>query len=452
MHAYPITENIRAQTAALVGQKVNWLQQIRQSALLTLAEKGFPHKKHEDWKYTNIQPLLEQKFALNDNRCFGLMNEDIEPLFLSTDEDCRMVFVNGRFAPQLSVFKHDKSAFEITSLAEAITTQPEILQPYLARYANPAEHGFTALNTAAINDGLYLHIFKNKQIKEPIHVLYLSTAIDGLLVCPRNLILLDNHAQATVVEHYASLGQADLDNSSRLVDAVSETILAAGAQLEHIKIQQESRQTSHIASHTVLQQGDSQFHSSVIATGGKLVRSDIHSQLMAPGGECVLNGLYLADEKQHMDFHTFIEHTAPACSSRQDYRGVLDGHARVVFNGRIYVHKDAQQSNAQQSNNTLLLSAKTEMDSKPQLEIYADDVKCAHGATVGQLDENMLFYLRSRGLDAQTARNFLVNGFVGQVLQQMPDSPLRQRIEQWVSQELNLDDMNVESRHQQVMQ
>lgn len=446
MNTYPVTENIRAQTAALPGQNVNWLQQIRQSAMLTLSEKGFPHKKHEDWKYTNIQPLIEQEFALSDSNCFGLMNEDIEHLFLSADEDCRMVFVNGRFAPQLSVFKHDRSRFEIISLAKVITTQPERLHPYLARYANPTEHGFTALNTATINDGLYLHIVKNTQIKEPIHVLYLTTAMNGLLVCPRNLILLDNHAQATVVEHYASLGQANM-----FVDAVSETMLALGAKLEYIKVQQESRLSSHIASHTILQQRDSHFHSSVISTGGKLVRSDIHNRLIEQGAECVLNGLYIADEKQHMDFHTFIEHSAPVCTSRQDYRGVLDGHSRVVFNGRVYVHKDAQQSNAQQSNNTLLLSGKAEMDSKPQLEIYADDVKCSHGATVGQLDEDMLFYLRSRGLDAQTARNFLVKGFVSKVLQQVQRAPLRKRIEQWVNQRLNLDDRNVGSRQQQAM-
>lgn len=439
MNTSPMIEKIRSKTAELPGQNVDWLQQVRKTALLTLSEKGFPHKKHEDWKYTNIQPLLEQAFALTDSACIGLMEEDIEHLFLSFDEDCRIVFVNGRFAPQLSVFKHDKSQFELSSLAKVITTQPDLLQPYLAHYADPAEHGFNALNTASINDGLYLHIFKNVQIREPIHVLYLTTAVDGLLVCPRNLILLDNHARATVVEHYASLGHAGLDNSSRLVDAVSETRLAPGAKLEHIKIQQESNHTSHIASHTVLQQRDSQFNSSVISTGGKLVRSDIHTQMVEPGGECLLYGLYIADESQHMDFHTFIEHTAPACSSRQDYRGVLDDSSRVVFNGRVYVHRDAQQSHAEQSNKTLLLSGKAEMDSKPQLEIYADDVKCSHGATVGQLDEDMLFYLRSRGLDQQTARRFLVKGFVGKMLQQIQNPPLRKRIEQWINQRLNLD-------------
>ena len=434
MNTSPITENMRSQSTELPGQNVAWLQQVRESALLTLTEKGFPAKKHEDWKYTNIQPLLEQEFALNNSACIGLMDEDIEHLFLSPDEDCRIVFVNGRFAPQLSVFKRDKSRFEIISLAKVITTQPDLLQPYLARYVNAAEHGFNALNTASINDGLYLHIFKNVQIKEPIHVLYLTTAIDGLLVCPRNLILLDNHARATVVEHYVSLGNANM-----LVDAVSETRLALGAKLEHIKIQQESNNTSHIASHTVLQQRDSHLTSLIISTGGKLVRSDIHARLVEQGAECVLNGLYIADASQHMDFHTFIEHAAPACTSRQDYRGVLDDRSRVVFNGRVYVHRDAQQSNAQQSNNTLLLSDKTEMDSKPQLEIYADDVKCSHGATVGQLDEDMLFYLRSRGLDQQTARSFLVKGFVAKVLQQIYDSPLRKRIEQWVNQRLKLD-------------
>ena len=441
MNTIPLTENMHSQSTELPGQNIPWLQQVREAALLTLSEKGFPHKKHEDWKYTNIQPLLEQEFALTDSACIGLMDDDIEHLFLSLDEDCRIVFVNGRFAPQLSVFRHDKSQFEISNLAKIIDTQPELLQPYLARYANPAEHGFNALNTASINDGLYLHIFKNVQIREPIHVLYLTTAVDGLLVCPRNLILLDNHAQATVVEHYASLGNANI-----LVDAVSETMLALGAKLEHIKIQQESKHTSHIASHTILQQRDSRLTSLIVSTGGKLVRSDIHTRLVERGAECVLNGLYIADESQHMDFHSFIEHTAPACSSRQDYRGVLDDHSRVVFNGRVYVHKDAQQSNAQQSNNTLLLSGKAEMDSKPQLEIYADDVKCSHGATVGQLDEDMLFYLRSRGLDPQTARRFLIKGFVGQVLQQMQNSLLRKRIEQWVNQRLHLDDTQQETR------
>ena len=435
MNAAAITEKLRATATMLPGQDVIWLQQVRKIARLNLSEKGFPQRKNEDWKYTNIQTLLEQEFTLSDSSCIGLMCEDIEHLFLSIDEDCRIVFVNGRFAPQLSVFHHDKSEFEMIGLAKVIATHPELLQPYLARFVDSSAGGFNALNTASINDGLYLHVFKNTQIKEPIHVLYLSTAIDGLLILPRNLILLDDHAQATVVEHYASLGEANM-----LVDTVNETRLASGAKLDHIKIQQESKLTSHIASHAIFQQRDTQLLSTVISTGGKLVRSDIHTRLVEPGGECTLNGLYLADESQHMDFHTFTEHSAKACSSRQDYRGVLNEHSRAVFNGRVYVHKDAQQSHAEQSNNTLLLSDKAEMDSKPQLEIYADDVKCSHGATIGQLDENMLFYLRSRGLDEQTARSFLVKGFIAKVLQKIQPIPLRTRIEQWVNQRLNLDD------------
>ncbi|MDX2506894.1 MAG: Fe-S cluster assembly protein SufD [Gammaproteobacteria bacterium] len=443
MNTNPVTEMMRLNNTVLPGQNVDWLQQVRSSALSILLKKGFPHKKHEDWKYTNIQSLIEQEYTLTDSTCNGLMSEDIEHLYLSIDEDYRIVFVNGQYSPQLSVFNNntarDRPEFEINSLAKVITEQPEVLQPYLACYVDPEEHGFNALNTASINDGLYLRIFKNIQINEPIHVLYLTTAADGLLVLPRNLILLDNHAQATVVEHYASLGNANM-----MVDAVSETMLSLGAKLEHIKIQQESIGTSHIASHTVLQQRDSKFSSTVISTGGKLVRSDIHTRLVEKGGECVLNGLYIADEMQHMDFHTFIEHAAPSCSSHQDYRGVLDDRSRAVFNGRVYVHKNAQQSNAEQSNKTLLLSSKAEMDSKPQLEIYNDDVKCSHGATVGQLDEDMLFYLRSRGLDQQTARSFLVKGFIGEVLQRRLTPLLRKRIEQWLSQRLNLENAEKE--------
>lgn len=433
MNTSPILETLHRKTAELPGQDVDWLQQVRHGAMLILSEKGFPDKKLEDWKYTDTQPLQEQAFELSSSSCIGLMKDDIEHLFLSSDENCRIVFVNGRFASQLSNLKHDESRFAINSLAKVIATQPDLLQPYLAHYAPANEHGFTALNTASINDGLYLHIFDDVYIEEPVHVLYLTTATEGLLVLPRNLVLLDHNARATVVEHYASFGHANM-----LVDVVSETRLAPGAKLDHIKLQRESSLTSHIASHAVLQQRDTRFNSTVISTGGKLVRSDIHTRLVEQGGECVLNGLYIGDDTQHMDFHTFIEHVAPDCISRQDYRGVLDGKSRAVFNGRVYVHKDAQLSNAEQSNKTLLLSSKTQIDTKPQLEIYADNVKCSHGATVGQLDEDMLFYLRSRGLDQQAARSFLVLGFVGKVLQQIESSSLSRRIEHWVNQNLDL--------------
>lgn len=434
MNTHPITEMIRSMSAEFPGQDVNWLQNIRHDALQTLSENGFPQKKHEDWKYTNIQPLLEKEYTLPTSACIGLMPDDIEHLFLDVNESCRIVFVNGRYAPQLSVIKHDESQFEINSLAKVIAEQPDLLQPYLAKLVDTAEHGFNALNTASINDGMYLHVHENAQIEQPIHVLYLTTASDGLLVLPRNLVLLDDNAHATVVEHYASMGNANM-----LVDSVSETWLAPGAALEHIKLQQESNSTTHLAKHTVLQQHDSQFSSLVISTGGKLVRSDLHTRLVEKGAECVLNGLYIADEAQHMDFHTFIEHISPACSSRQDYRGVLRDKARGVFNGRVYVHRDAQQTNAAQSNKTLLLSNKAEMDTKPQLEIYADDVKCSHGATVGQLDEDMLFYLRSRGLSEPTARSFLIKGFVDGVLKNIQQTSLHKHIEQILNQRLNLE-------------
>ncbi|MDT8281848.1 MAG: Fe-S cluster assembly protein SufD [Gammaproteobacteria bacterium] len=435
MNTSAIITTLRSNSAELPGQDIAWLQQSRNDAMSALSANGFPHKKQEDWKYTDTQPLLEHTFELSHHSCIGLINDDINHLFLRSDENCRIVFVNGHYVSQLSTLKHDESLFTINSLAKIITEQPALLEPHLAHYALATEHGFNALNTAAFNDGLFLRIYENVHITEPIHVLYLTTATEGLMVLPRNLILLDQHACATVVEHYASIGNADI-----LVDSVSETRLAAGAKLEHIKLQQESNRTSHIASHAVIQQRDSQFNSTVISIRGKLVRSDIHTQLTEPGGECVLNGLYLADDIQHMDFHTFIEHAAPNCCSRQDYRGVLDDKSHAVFNGRIYVHKDAQLSDAQQSNKTLLLSSKTHIDSKPQLEIFADNVKCSHGATVGQLDENMLFYLRSRGLDQQTARNFLVLGFVNEVIQQIQHVSVRTCIEHWVNQNINLDD------------
>lgn len=435
MNADQAVDHIRSITDKLPGSDVPWLQAIRSNALNVLSDQGFPHKKQEDWKYTNVKTIIEQEYFLQITSCVGLMPEDIQHLFLQADENYRIVFLNGRFAPQLSSIKQD-DRIELKSLAKVISDSPETVQPYLAQYADVAAHGFNALNTASIYDGLYLHIHADVQLEEPIHVLYLTTASNTLMVLPRNLILLDDNARATVVEHYNCMGHANI-----LVDVVGETRLARGAVLEHIKLQHESRETTHIATHAVVLQGSSQFKSHVISMGGKLVRSDTHVRLAEDHAQCALNGLYIATGRQHMDFHTFMEHVSADCSSRQDYRGVLDDHARVVFNGRVYVHQDAQHTDAHQSNNTLLLSRHAEMDTKPQLEIFADDVKCSHGATVGQLDEDMLFYLCSRGLSQETARGFLIKGFVSEVLGDIQHAAVYDRIQQLVDRQLDLEPM-----------
>ncbi len=435
MNVSQATEHIRSMAGELPGLDLPWLQVIRSNALNVLADQGFPHKKQEDWKYTNVEPIIEQEYYLHINTCVGLMPEDIQHLFLQADEAYRIVFLNGQFTPQLSSIKQD-DRIELTSLASVISDRPETVQPFLAHYADVTAHGFNALNTASIFDGLYLHVHENAQLEEPIHVLYLTTASNGMMVLPRNLILLDDNARATVVEHYACMGHANM-----LVDVVGETRLARGAVLEHIKLQHESHETAHIASHTVVLQGSSQFISHVISTGGKLVRSDTHARLAEDHAECSLNGLYIAAGQQHMDFHTFMEHLSPDCTSRQDYRGVLEDHARGVFNGRVYVHQDAQHTDAHQSNNTLLLSRYAEMDTKPQLEIYANDVKCSHGATVGQLDDDMLFYLRSRGISMDMARGLLIKGFVSEVLNNIQHAGTRDRIQQLVDQQLDLETM-----------
>lgn len=439
MNAAQVTDVIRSVSNELPGQELNWLKNIRSDALHILSEQGFPHKKHEDWKYTNVQPILEQEYTLQTDVYTSVMPKDVLQSFLVESVSCQIVFINGRFSNELSQLKHDESWFEINSLAQVIADKPDSIQPYLVKITATGLSGFNALNTASIIDGLYLHINENVQLKDPIHVLYLTAESENLMVLPRNLILLDENAKATIIEQYASINHGVVIGSEILVNVVGETRLASGASLEHIKLHQENSTTTHIASHTIEQHKASHFNSKVIATGGKLIRSDTRTRLVKEHAECELYGLYIAGKEQHMDFHTMIEHVSPSCSSRQDYRGVLDDRARGVFNGRIYVHQDAQHTDADQSNKTLLLSKRAEMDTKPQLEIYADDVKCSHGATVGQLDKDMLFYLRSRGLTEEMARNFLVKGFVSEILKTIQHSSIRNKIEQLVDKRLGID-------------
>lgn len=407
------------------GHQLPWVAQTRERALAQFAEQGFPTTRDEEWRYTNVAPIQRSAFRPAAKHLTGLTTEQLQA-FVFPDLVChRLVFVNGYFVPQLSAPGKLPRGVVIASLAEAIDSGAGFLQDHLARYAPIDRYGFTALNTAFLADGACIYLPRKAILTNPVHLLFVSASRDEpMLTQPRNLVVAEANSQATLIESYVSL------NGLRyFTNAITELVIAENAAIEHYKLGQESANAYHIGGIHVRQHADSRFVSHNITIDGALVRNDIDVLFEAEGGECTLNGLYVANKRQHIDNHTRLDHAQPRCASREFYKGVLDGRARAVFNGRIIVRQDAQLTDAQQENKNLLLSRDAEVDTKPQLEIYADDVKCAHGATVGQLDNDALYYLRSRGIDVATARNVLTYAFAKDVLNRMALEPVRSYVE-----------------------
>lgn len=423
----------------LAGHQLPWLAQMRERALAQFAEQGFPTTRDEEWRYTNIAPIQRSAFRPARKDVTGLTAQQLQP-FIFRDLSChRLVFVNGHFVPQLAALGKLPSGVIVSSLAQAIDSSAAFLQRHLAQYAPIDRYGFTALNTAFLADGACIYLPPGATLAEPVHLLFVSTAGDQpVLAQPRNLIVAEANSQAVLIESYISL-----EDARYFTNAISEIVIADDAFIEHYKLGQESAKAYHIGGVHVRQHANSRFISHNITVDGALVRNDIDVLFEAEGGECALNGLYVASNRQHIDNHTRLDHAQPRCNSREFYKGVLDGRARAVFNGRIIVRQDAQHTDAQQENKNLLLSRDAEVDTKPQLEIYADDVKCAHGATVGQLDDDALYYLRSRGIDAATARHVLTYAFAKDVLNRLALEPIRGYVENMLTARL-LHGKNVE--------
>jgi Fe-S cluster assembly protein SufD len=406
-------------------QTMPWLQAQCSAAFEKFQQTGFPSTRQESWKYTDVRPLAAIKFITADACHKRIENERLDDIRISELDCHEMIFINGQFAESLSRLQGLPEGVIIENLTRSIQGTNKTLMEHLNRYAETDKHVFSVLNTAFLTDGALIFIPANTMIEKPINLLYISNQQDQPLVShPRNMIILGHNAQATVIESYAGLDEAEY-----FTNTVTEILTSEGAILEHYKIQQESERSFHIGSTHVRQQGDSRYESHSISLGGALVRNDITTTLEAEGAEVVLNGLYMATGRQHIDNHTLVNHAKPHTRSEECYRGVLNGHARGVFNGKIIVHEDAQKTDASQSNANLLLSDNAEVDTKPELEIYANDVKCSHGATVGQLDENMLFYLRSRAVDEETARSLLTYAFADDVISRIKIPAIRNRLE-----------------------
>jgi Fe-S cluster assembly protein SufD len=344
---------------------------------------------------------------------------------LAGADTLQLVFLNGRYSPEHSTAHQLPSGLSFRSLRGLLEEGDDMLSGHLARYAGYGKHAFTALNTAFVEDGALLHIARGALVEQPVLLLFVTAAGGRAVVShPRVLVLAERESQASVIELYASLG-----DSPHFTNAVTEAAVEEGAILEHYRIQMEAPSAYHVATAQFHQERSSTMLSHNVSFGGSIARNDITAVLDGEGAECTLNGLYLAGGNQHVDNHTTLDHARPHCASREYYKGILDGKSTGVFNGKIIVREDAQKTDAIQSNKNLLLSADAVVNTKPQLEIWADDVRCTHGATVGQLDLEAIFYLRSRGISREAARELLTYAFAADVLGRMKVKAVRERLE-----------------------
>ena len=422
------TQFLQQGEGATAAEQHAWLNQARDTARSAMQSLPLPGKKQEAWRYTSIEEILAHEFEPVSADFDALQTEDVDNWLLPETKAYRLVFANGRFVPALRNFDDLPEGVTIGSLRYALSHDPVSLAIWFGQTANHTEHIFTALNTALINDGLFVHIKRDVILERPIEVVHLNLGLDKpQLIQPRNLLVLESGAKAQLIERYESSGE-----SVYFYNAVSEITLEENAILQHYRLQQESRKAYHLQQSFLAQAAHSQYRSTYLALGGKWARHNLDVSFQAEGAECETNGLYLVGDKQLSDQHLDVKHSRPRNASRHNYKGILHGSGRAVFDGRILVDRDAQQTDAHLSNKNLLLSRNAEIDTKPQLEIYADDVKCSHGTTVGQLEPEQLFYMRSRGIDTITAMKMLCLGFAGEILDRIELSPLRDHTEKQI--------------------
>jgi Fe-S cluster assembly protein SufD len=415
------------------AQKPSWVFPLRKAGIARFAELGFPTLHDEDWRFTNVAAVAKLPFKpVLEPAQNGVSFEALTKMTFGTLDASRLVFVNGHYVQRLSSAPCHQRGVTIKSLASALAEDAELLEQHLGRYAQDPANPFAALNTAFFQDGGFIRLAAGTSAQAPIHLVFISTSAEpGSTSHPRNLILAEKNSKATVIESY--VGTID---GSYFTNAVTELVLAEGAVVEHCKFQDESLAAFHLAAIHAHLGRSSNLVSHSFATGGRISRNNIRTKLAAEGVECVLNGLYLTREEQLADHHMIVEHAQPHCNSHEYYNGILDGRSKGVFHGRILVQQPAQKTDAKQTNKNLLLSDEATADTKPQLEIYADDVKCTHGATVGQLNEESIFYLRARGIGAERARHMLIHAFAGEIIERIRYAPARDELDKLIWERL----------------
>jgi Fe-S cluster assembly protein SufD len=410
----------------LPSSPLAWLNQLRADAVDRASTLKVPTTRDEEWRFTDISPLSSLSFQPVRAES-SLSIADAEKFYLE-EAAIRLVFVDGVYAPQLS--RQPQGAKDeglvVTNLSEAVTAHAAVIEPHLGRHAGFQDNLFAALNTAFLHDGALILVPRNVVVEEPVHLLFIATQKEAASH-PRCLLIAESGSAATVVEDYVSLQE-----DAYVTNAVTEIVLAANAQVDHIRIQRDSSEAFHIANCAVSLEHASRYRSVSVALGARISRYNLNTLLAAEGAECAIDGLALITGRQLADTHTCIDHAKPHGTSTQSHKCIVDGAAHAVFNGKIVVRPGAQRTDSSQSSRNLLLNAKARVDTKPQLEIFADDVKCAHGATVGQLDNEEVFYLKSRGLSEITARNLLTYAFGAEIIDRISIASLKRRLEQTV--------------------
>jgi Fe-S cluster assembly protein SufD len=403
----------KAASPLLPGVQVEWLVAQRARALDYFGHAGFPTRKQEAWRYTSLDPVLGEAWEIRAGPAAALKAADIERFHMADNAVARLVFVNGRWQRELSSPPGSvPDGIQLAGLRNALEEIPERLETALGGVASQDVSGFSALNTALFEDGVWLQVAAGTRLSGPVEILYLSTGSEKYASHTRNLLVLEDGAEATVVEHYASL-----DETPCFTNSLTEIRLGQRSDLEHLRLQDESAKARHLGNVFIQQGEESRLRAVGVSLGGLWARCEYHNRLQHTGASCAIDGLYVAGDRRLTDVHLDVDHAIPGCRSRLRFKGILTGRGRAVFDGLIRVRPDAQKTDARLSNDNLVLSRNAEIDTKPQLEIYADDVKCSHGTTVGQLDAGQLFYLRSRGIGADAARRMLCLGFATEVLQ-----------------------------------
>jgi Fe-S cluster assembly protein SufD len=414
-----------------------WLVRLRENAFTHFEEQGFPTVRDEEWKYTNVAPLTKISFEPSLSKQAAPVAVDQLRKFVHPEsEKSQLVLVNGVLSPELSDLSNVPSDVVAIDLSAAIEHENygEIVREHIGRNADYVRNAFTALNTAFIgSSGVFIYIPRNVRVQVPLHVLFISAGAEpNSVTFPRVLVVAEESSGATIIESYGRARDAQY-----FTNAVIEVVLKSNSRIEHYKVQRESKDAFHVANTAVTLARSSSFDTTNITLGGQLSRHDISVVMDDEGAECWVDGLYIVGSGQHTDTHSVIDHRKPHCSSHQLYKGILDGKSRAVFNGKIFVRHDAQKTDAMQTNKNLLLSNEARVDTKPQLEILADDVKCAHGAAVGQIDEDELFYLETRGIHPDLARNLLTYGFAEEVIGKIRIDSIRSQLDGAVLNRLN---------------
>ena len=403
----------------------SWLLPLRKGGMARFAELGFPTSALEDWRFTSLASLTKLPFRSAPMDGAGLNISTIQQFHFTQIPGSRLVFVNGRFAKELSTITTLPDGVTVSSLADALVSNPALVEKHLGRYVKTEDNALAALNTALFEDGGFIHVPAGKAVTEPIHLLFVTTTKDvGVTVQPRNLIVAEANSSVTVIESHVATNKG-----AYFTNSVTELFAGDNAQLEHIKFQDEALEAFHIATVQGRFLRGSQVSTHSFALGARLSRINLRTKLDGEGIEAILNGLYITRGEQLADHHMIVEHAQPRCASHEYFNGILDDKSKGVFHGRILVHPIAQKTDAKQTNKNILLSDDATADTKPQLEIYADDVKCTHGATIGQMDPDSIFYLRARGIGLERAKRMLVHSFAGEIIARVKCQAVREELD-----------------------